>query len=76
MRIVVLWSLVLGLLGVLLGAGSVQTRDGKTYEGEVAPADGALVVRPAGGGAEARVSWDQVARATLRTPPKAERPFG
>src|SRR4051794_7788672 len=69
-------AFALAALGILLGAGSVQTRDGKSYEGEVAPADGALVVRPAGGGAEARVPWDDVARATFRAAPKAERPVG
>jgi hypothetical protein len=73
---VVACALALPLLGALLGAGSVQTRDGKTYEGDVTPADGALVVRPPDGGAETRVPWDSVARATLRRPPKPDRPVG
>lgn len=68
--------LMFAVLGLLLGAGTVQTRDGKSYEGDVAAADGAVVVRPAGGGAEARVPWDSVSRATFRAAPKSERPVG
>jgi hypothetical protein len=51
------------LLGIplLLAAGRVQTRDGRTLDGEVSAADGALVVRAASG--EVRVGMAQVSRA-------------
>lgn len=51
----------------LLGAGRVQTRDGKTLEGDVAFDANAVVVRsPAG---ETRVPFDQITRVTTRVPP-------
>lgn len=56
------------LLIPLMGAGSVRTRDGKTIEGEIEPAEGAVVVRPADGGAAVSVTMADMARAVFRAP--------
>jgi hypothetical protein len=55
----------------LMGAGRVQTRDGRTLEGEVAFEEGAVVVRAGG---ETRVPFDQVVRVSTRVAetPKVE----
>lgn len=59
-------------VGLLLGAGSVRTRDGKVHEGEVALEDGAVVVKPTGGG-EVRVAWAEVQRAIFVARPAPKR---
>jgi hypothetical protein len=48
---------------LLLGAGRVETRDGKTIEGDIALEDNAVVVH---GSTESRIAWDQVARLTMK----------
>jgi hypothetical protein len=48
---------------LLTGAGRVQTRDGKTIEGEIALDEGAVRV------GEVRLAWDQVGRLTLQGAP-------
>jgi hypothetical protein len=53
--------------GLLMGAGKVQTRDGKTVEGEVTFEKGAVVVRSA---AETRVPFDQVTQVVTHVRPQ------
>ena len=47
---------------LLMGAGKVQTRDGKTLEGDVAFEAGAVVVRSP---VERRIAFEQVARVIM-----------
>jgi hypothetical protein len=60
MKSVITWIIALALL---TGVGRVQTRDGKTIEGEIALEEGAVRV------GEVRLVWDQVRRLTLQVAP-------
>jgi len=55
-------------LALLTGAGKVQTRDGKSIEGDISFDDKTVVVH---GSSDSRVAWDQVAKLTMQTKPGA-----
>lgn len=50
-------------LSLLLGAGRVETRDGKAIEGDISFDDNAVLVH---GASDSRIAWDQVARLSMR----------
>jgi hypothetical protein len=54
---------------LLMGAGKVQTRDGKTIEGDVTFGDGAVVVRSP---AETRIPFDRVSRVVTHVRPQPQ----
>jgi hypothetical protein len=54
---------------LLMGAGKVQTRDGKTLEGEIAFEAGAVVVHSP---AERRIAFDQIARVITDARPETQ----
>lgn len=60
------WTLL--MCGFLMGAGSVETLDGKAYRGEVSVDEGAVVVR-AEGGAEVRVPGEQLRHVVFSSAP-------
>src|SRR5882672_5979011 len=53
-------------LTLILGAGRVQTRDGKSIEGKISLDDNAVIV---GGPSDSRIAWDQVAKLTMHVKP-------
>lgn len=57
------WSLI---CGTLMGAGSVETMDGKAYRGEVRAEEGAVIVKPEDGGPEVRVLAEQLRHVIFR----------
>src|SRR5947209_2799665 len=75
-RSVVPLAAALLLLPLLCGAGSVKTRDGKSFVGEVSAGDGAIVVRPAAGGEPVTVPWADVDRVAFRAAPVPDHPVG
>jgi len=71
------WELLwIPVIGMLMGAGLVQTRDGKTIEGEILLDDGTLIVRPAAGGQESRILLADIRNATFRAETLVDRPVG
>jgi hypothetical protein len=71
MRITLAWA---AMLGVLLGAGSVRTSDGRVLEGKVRLEQGLVVVEQAG---EARgIDWELVEQVRLGPEPAPIRPAG
>jgi hypothetical protein len=62
MKATLAWIIAVALL---TGAGRVQTRDGKTVEGNVTLEDGAVQV------GDTKLLWDQVTRLTLQSQPAA-----
>jgi hypothetical protein len=66
MRMKPIFPLIL-TVALLMGAGRVQTKDGKTFEGEVTFENGAVVVRSP---AETRISFDRVTHVITHVRPQ------